>query len=45
MNRNRSSRRLQQRDYEHLLELPDYLINDVGLSRPRIVEAMRRRSR
>lgn len=38
----RDSRR-RQRDYQHLLELPDYLLTDIGLTRQQLVEARRRR--
>ena len=34
--------RRRQRDYEHLLELPDHLLADVGLTRPQVVAASRR---
>lgn len=33
----------RQRDYEHLLELPDYLLEDIGLSRRLVIEGKRRR--
>ncbi len=32
----------RRRDYERLLELPDYLLDDVGLTREQIAEEMRR---
>jgi uncharacterized protein YjiS (DUF1127 family) len=35
--------RRHQRECRHLLELPDYLLDDIGLTRREITEAMRRR--
>ncbi|MFN0262893.1 DUF1127 domain-containing protein [Tepidamorphus sp. 3E244] len=34
--------RRARRDYQHLSELPDYLLEDVGLSRADVAEARRR---
>lgn len=31
-----------KREYDHLLQLPDYLLKDLGLTRAQIVEARRR---
>jgi uncharacterized protein YjiS (DUF1127 family) len=35
--------RRHQSDYRHLLELPDYLLRDVGLTRTQVAAAARRR--
>ena len=35
--------RRRQCDYEHLLELPDHLLEDAGLTRTQVAAAMRRR--
>jgi hypothetical protein len=33
----------EQNDHEHLLALPDYLLEDVGTTRTRLVQSMRNR--
>jgi uncharacterized protein YjiS (DUF1127 family) len=35
--------RRHRHDYEHLLELPDYLLEDAGLTRSQLVALARRR--
>lgn len=32
-----------QREYKRLLEMPDFMLDDIGLTRTQIIEAMRRR--
>lgn len=32
----------QQRDYQRLLEMPDYLLKDIGLTRDEVIAAKRR---
>ena len=38
-----SAYRQRQRDYEHLLELPDYLLTDIGVTRQQLIQTRHRR--